>query len=159
MAHKAEAIEPLRISRVYPVPRPIVFEAWSTAEHVKQWFSPATYTTPDARVDMRVGGSFDVCMRAPDGKENWTRGTVAEFVPNERLVLDLRAETGDGKLLFTAWTDVTFSDEAGGTRIDVVQTYVFADLTLAPMMVQGASMGWSQTLDKLGEELGRMTAA
>ena len=156
MAQKAETVEPLRISRVYPVPRTLAFEAWSTAEHVKQWFAPAVFTVPEATVDMRVGGTFDVCMRGPDGTEHWSRGSVVELVPDERLVLDLRAEGGDGKLLFNAWTEVTFSDEAGGTRIDVVQTYVFADMTLAPMMVQGAPMGWSQTLDKLGEELARM---
>ena len=156
MAQKAETADPLRISRVYPVPRALAFEAWSTAEHVKQWFAPAVFTVPEATVDMRVGGTFDVCMRGPDGTEHWSRGSVAELVPNERLVLDMRAEGADGKLLFNAWTEVTFSDEAGGTRIDVVQTYVFADMTLAPMMVQGAPIGWSQTLDKLGEELARM---
>ena len=156
MGQKTEMAEPLRISRVYPVPRALAFEAWSTAEHVKQWFAPAVFTVPEATVDMRVGGTFDVCMRGPDGTEHWSRGSVAELVPDERLVLDLRAESGDGKLLFNAWTEVNFSAEAGCTRIDVVKTDVFAYMTLSPMMVQGAPMGWSQTLDKLGEELARM---
>ncbi|WEK00641.1 MAG: SRPBCC domain-containing protein [Candidatus Sphingomonas phytovorans] len=159
MTQKAETIEPLRLSRIYPAPRALVFEAWSSAEHVKQWFSPETFTVPEATVEMRVGGTFDFCMRGPDGTDYWNRGTVAEVRPNERLVLDLRAEGGSGNVLFTARTEVDFMDDAGGTRIDIVQSYVFVDLTLAPMMVQGAPIGWSQTLDKLGVELARMTAA
>ena len=34
---------PLRLSRVFHAPRETVFRAWSSAEHVKRWFSPETY--------------------------------------------------------------------------------------------------------------------
>ena len=32
----------------FHAPRETVFKAWSSAEHVKHWFSPETYTVPDA---------------------------------------------------------------------------------------------------------------
>ena len=158
MGQKAELSEPapLRISRVFAAPRKTVFDAWSTAEHVKRWFAPAVYTAPDANVAMEVGGAFDVCMRAPDGTEHWTRGSFVEVTPYDRLVLDLRAVDGEGKALFTAWTEVNFADDPGGTRLDVTQTYVFADPALAAGMVAGAPMGWSQSLDKLEAEVARM---
>jgi len=71
---------PLRLSRTFHARRETVFKAWSTAEHVKRWFSPETYTVPDARVELRVGGAFEVCMRAPGGEEHWSRGTfLREF--------------------------------------------------------------------------------
>jgi uncharacterized protein YndB with AHSA1/START domain len=33
--------EPLVISRSFAAPRDLVFRAWSSAEHMKRWFSPA----------------------------------------------------------------------------------------------------------------------
>jgi uncharacterized protein YndB with AHSA1/START domain len=66
--------QPLKLSRVFHARRETVFKAWGSADHVKRWFSPETYTVPDAKVEMRVGGSFEVCMRSPSGEEHWTRG-------------------------------------------------------------------------------------
>lgn len=147
---------PLRVSRTFPAPRERVFKAWSTTEHVKAWFSPETFTVPDARVEMRVGGPFEVCMRSPTGDESWTRGTFIEVTPYDRLVLDMSVVTPSGHALFSARTEVDFSDTEGGTLMEVLQTYVFADPAMAAPMVAGASEGWRTTLDKLEREVGRM---
>ncbi|MBB6250471.1 SRPBCC family protein [Nitrospirillum iridis] len=147
--------DPVRISRTIPALRETVFKAWSTAEHVKHWFAPEHFTVPAATVDMRVGGAFEVCMRAPDGTDHWTRGSFAEVSPVDRLVLDLRVDGDDGRVLFTAWTEVTFADAVGGTRLDVVQTYTLYDPAMVAA-IGGAPLGWSQTLDKLAAEVARM---
>jgi len=144
---------PLRISRVLHARRETVFKAWSAAEHVKRWFSPAGFTVPDARVEMRVGGPFEVCMRSPSGEEHWTRGTFVEVTPHSRLVIDMRVADGAGKPLFRAYTEVDFAEVLGGTRMDVVQTYTFADPSIAAPMVAGAPEGWRSTLDKLEKEV------
>jgi uncharacterized protein YndB with AHSA1/START domain len=148
--------QPLRISRTLHAPRQTVFKAWSNADHIKRWFSPETYTVSDAIVDMRVGGPFDVCMRSPEGKEHWTRGTFVEVVPHTRLVIDMRVTDGADEPVFRAYTDVNFSDALGGTQIDVVQTYTFVDPSIAAPMVAGAPEGWRTTLDKLEGEAIRM---
>jgi uncharacterized protein YndB with AHSA1/START domain len=140
---------PLRLSRTFHASRETVFNAWSTAEHVKRWFSPETYTVPEANVEMRTGGTFDVCMRSPSGQEHWTRGTFVEVTPHTRLVIDMHATGASGEPLFRAYTEVDFSDVLGGTRMDVVQTYTFIDPSIAAPMVAGAPEGWRTTLDKL----------
>ena len=68
-----------------------MFKAWSSADHVKNWFSPETYTVPDAKVQMHPGGPFEVCMRPPTGEDHWTRGT------HTRLVIDTHAADKAGK--------------------------------------------------------------
>lgn len=150
---------PLRISRTFHASRETVFKAWSTAEHVKNWFSPETYSVPDARVDMRVGGAFEVCMLSPSGEKHWTRGTFVEVKPHSRLVIDMHATDLQGRPLFRAYTEITFTDALGGTRMDVVQTYTFIDLSMAVPMVAGAPEGWRTTLDKLEQEVLRMSGA
>ncbi len=140
---------PLRLSRVFHARRETVFKAWSSSDHVKRWFSPETFTVSDARVQMQVGGPFDVCMRSPAGEEHWTRGTFIEVTPHTRLVIDMHVTNSAGEPLFRAYTEVDFSDALGGTRMDVVQTYTFIDPSIAAPMVAGAPEGWRTTLDKL----------
>lgn len=139
---------PLRLTRVLHARRETVFRAWTAAEHVKQWFSPETYTTPDAIVEPRAGGRFEVCMRAPDGLEHWSRGTFLEVTPPSRLVFAGEVATPDGRPLFRAVTEVTLSDALGGTQVDVVQTYTLFD-PAAAAMTGGAQEGWRTTLNKL----------
>ena len=143
---------PLRLSRIFHAPRETVFNAWSTADHLKRWFSPETYTVPDARVQMHAGGAFDICMRSPRGEEHWTRGTFVEVTPQSRLVIEMLVTDKAGKELMRAYTEVEFSDALGGTRMDVTQTYTFIDPAMAAPMVAGAQEGWRTTLDKLEKE-------
>lgn len=143
---------PLRLSRVLHARRETVFRAWSSAEHVKRWFSPETFTVPEARVEMRVGGAFEVCMRSPAGEQHWIRGTFVEVTPHTRLVIDMHITDVAGKKLFRAYTEVDFADALGGTRMDVVQTYTLIDPSMAWMVV-GAPEGWRSTLDKLEKEV------
>jgi len=150
---------PLRLSRVFHARRETVFKAWSSADHVKRWFSPETYSVSDAIVEMRVGGAFEVCMRSPRGEEHWSRGTFVEVAPHTRLVIDMRVTAPAGGELFRAYTEVDFSDALGGTRMDVVQTYTFVDPSIAAPMVAGAPEGWRTTLDKLEKEVLRMRGA
>jgi uncharacterized protein YndB with AHSA1/START domain len=147
--------EPLRISQVFHAPRNTVFSAWSTAEHIKRWFCPETYTVPEAKVDMRVGGPFEVCMRSPAGEEHWIRGSFVEVAPHSRLVIDMRVDDGAGKPLFRAYTEVDFADALGGAKMDVTQTYTLLDPSAA-WMLSGAPQGWASTLDKLQKEVVRM---
>jgi uncharacterized protein YndB with AHSA1/START domain len=147
--------KPLVVSRVFPAPRERVFQAWSSAEHLRHWFCPAGYSVPEARVEFRVGGAFDICMRSPEGLDHWTRGRYTEIVPHTRLVIDMHAVAEQDRLLFRAYTVVTLADEAGGTRLEVTQSYTILDPAAAPM-IQGASQGWSQTLDRLEHEVARI---
>lgn len=151
----AATLPPLRLSRVLHARRETVFRAWSTADHIKRWFCPETFTIPDATVDMRVGGAFDVCMRSPAGEQHWIHGTFVEITPLTRLVIDMRVTDSAAKPLFDAHTEVDFSDALGGTQMDVVQSYTLIDPSVA-WMVGGAPEGWRSTVDRLAVEVERM---
>jgi uncharacterized protein YndB with AHSA1/START domain len=146
---------PLRLSRVLHARRETVFRAWSSAEHVKRWFSPETFTVPEATVEMRPGGPFELCMRSPAGEQHRIRGTFVEVTPYTRLVIDMQVADSAGKKLFRAYTEIDFADALGGTKMDVTQTYTIIDPSAA-WMVEGAPQGWASTLDKLEQEVVRM---
>lgn len=142
----------VRLTRTFPVPRTAVFAAWSSADHVKRWFGPDRYSVPEARVEPRVGGAFDVCMRGPEGVEHWLRGRFLVVDPPERLVFEMDVQAPGGGLAFTALTTVTFEHTPGGTRLTVEQTYRDLDSSAASM-IEGAREGWTQTLAHLANFL------
>jgi uncharacterized protein YndB with AHSA1/START domain len=149
---------PVKVSRVFSAPRETVFKAWSSADHIKRWFCPSGYSVPEAKVEMRVGGAFEVCMRSPEGVDHWTRGTFTEVSAPERLAIDHHViDPCGGGPLFSAYTVVSFFDKAcEGTLMEVVQTYSLAGAAQAEQMLKGAPEGWRQTLDKLEAEVERM---
>ena len=155
-AAAAEQPAPLVVSRVLHAPRETVFRAWGSADSVKRWFAPPPLTVPEARIEMRKGGAFEVCMQMPEGARHWTRGIFLEVDASRRLVIDMRVSGDDGKRLFRAMTEIVFSDALAGTRLDVTQSYTFDDPKIAAGMVAGAGEGWRRTLDNLEQEVIRM---
>jgi uncharacterized protein YndB with AHSA1/START domain len=151
---------PIKLSRLIHARRETVFRAWGTADHVKRWFAPDPCSVPEATVDMRVGGPFEVCMLLPSGEKHRVRGTFVEVTPERRLVIDMRITDGAGAQLFTAWTEVDFTDDLCGTRLDVVQSYTVDNPLVAARMIAGSQAGWRTTLDQLEKEvMGGLTEA
>lgn len=149
--------EPLVLSRTFAAPRSLVFRAWSTADHMKRWFSPEGYSVPEAEIDFRPGGVCDICMRSPGGDDSWCRGQFVEIVRPERLVMTMDVST-DGIRRFIAHTTVTFEDDGAGTRMSVRQAYEIFDEAFRGA-VDGAPAGWRTTLDKLEREVARMATS
>lgn len=137
---KSETKNPeLRMTRVFDAPKRLVWEAWSKAEHVQRWFTPAPLTTPRCEVDLRTGGVFRVVMRMPDGVEHPMDARFTEVVPEERIVFEARI--GDD---LDVKTTVSFAEHDGKTTLDVHQVYSHESPA-----TRGAKMGWTQTLEQL----------
>ncbi|MEW6247363.1 MAG: SRPBCC domain-containing protein [Nitrospirota bacterium] len=77
----------LRITRRLAAPRAKVFHAWTDPETLKRWFAPSDdYSTWQAEVDLRAGGTYRIQMKAPDGAIYAVKGTYKDVQPTERLV-------------------------------------------------------------------------
>jgi uncharacterized protein YndB with AHSA1/START domain len=132
----------LVIERVFDAPRSLVFEAWTKPEHLMRWFAPKGFTVPACEMDFRVGGTYRLCMRSPEGRDHWVHGVYREIVARERIVWTGILEADGNETLST----ITFADAGGKTRLTVHQTYSFeSDST------RGAPQGWAETLDRLAE--------
>jgi uncharacterized protein YndB with AHSA1/START domain len=151
------ADKPLVISRVFAAPREVVFKAWSSAEHIKRWFSPEGAEVSEAEVEFRPGGAIAVCMRLPDGTEHWSRGRFGEIVAPEKLTFEGEVSAGD-KPGFFVRTTVLFADEGASCRMTVEQNYEIYDQAFRSA-VSGANEGWRTTLDKLEREVARTLVA
>ena len=143
LAASIEATSELRMTRVLDAAKPVVFEAWSKAEYVSRWFTPAPLTTPSCEVDLRNDGVFRVVMRTPDGIEYPMEARFTEVVPDERIVFEARIHGG-----VEVNTTVTFDEYEGKTTLRVHQVY-----SRETDDTRGARSGWTQTLNQLAAHL------
>jgi uncharacterized protein YndB with AHSA1/START domain len=108
----------LVISRLLDAPRSAVYRCWTQPELLKQWFAPQPWTTPEASLDVRPGGSSVIVMQSPDGEKMPNHGIYLEVIENEKLVTTDAFEHAwspkEGQPFMVAI--LTFEDEAGKTR-------------------------------------------
>jgi uncharacterized protein YndB with AHSA1/START domain len=76
------------VTRVFDAKPELVWSAWTTSDHMKQWWGPTGFTCPVAEMDVRVGGVSLVCMRAPKefgGMDYYNTWTYTKVEPHKRL--------------------------------------------------------------------------
>lgn len=109
-----------------------LFAAFADPARLAAWWGPAGFTNEITRFEFRVGGVWQVTMRAPDGAAfpNTSRFTV--IAPPARLVFVHELPMHRFEM------DMTFTPHTGGTRL-----------------------GWRMTFDDPGEvqRLGTFIAA
>jgi uncharacterized protein YndB with AHSA1/START domain len=89
MADKDGSGDKVVIERSFDAPVDLIWRMWTDPEHFKAWYGPDGATIPVATMDVRVGGTRQVCMemQTPNGPmQMWFAGEYREVVENERLV-------------------------------------------------------------------------
>ena len=142
----------LEIIRVLDAPRELVFRAWTDPKHMARWWGPKGFTNRVERMDVKTGGAWRIVMCAPDGAEYPAQGVYREIVPPKRLVFTNDAVDQDGNVIIEGFTTVTLDDQNGKTKL-TLQTRGVAKVAYAGQYLQGMEMGWTQSLDRLGESL------
>jgi uncharacterized protein YndB with AHSA1/START domain len=57
----------LRMERTFQAPAAKVFDAWTSEEVMRRWWhAEVGWETPEAEVDLRIGGAVRVVMRDPE---------------------------------------------------------------------------------------------
>ena len=54
------------VRRRMPAPREVVYEAWTDPEGLREWMCPGDVVSAEAKLDLRVGGSFRITMRSKE---------------------------------------------------------------------------------------------
>lgn len=85
MIPKLDPATDLSFTRTLAVPRGLVWECWTSPEHIPHFFIPAPHKVTAVDLDLRVGGRFDTTFDV-DGNVVQNRGVYLEVVPEEKLV-------------------------------------------------------------------------
>jgi uncharacterized protein YndB with AHSA1/START domain len=138
----------IRMTRLFSAPRPLVFEAMTRPEHVKQWWGRLGegYSVPVCEIDLRVGGAWRFVNRHPKGEAAFY-GEYREITPPSRLVFtEIFAQFPDSVSVVTA----EFTDEDGKTRMTATVRYpslAVRDMVVASGMSHGAGISYDRLED------------
>lgn len=139
----------LFIERVIDVPRALVWDAWTKPEHIRNWFTPAPWTTPECTIDLRPGGLFHTIQRGPDGEENRNNWCYLEVREQERLVWTdalLPGYRPATKSFLTAV--INFASEGNATRYTAMALHSDPDVRQRHEDL-GFFDGWNAATDQL----------
>ncbi len=129
----------IKLKRRVGANRGKVFEALTTPDIAKLWWSGDPWEITSLTLDATPGGRFEFNMKnSEDGSDYHTQGEYQDVVQNERLVWT-NAE-GGGTLVEVDLYDV----EGNGTEIHVSQG-PFPDAESR----EGHTQGWNTSLDQL----------
>jgi uncharacterized protein YndB with AHSA1/START domain len=149
----------LVVTRIYEAPVELVWKAWTDPELVVLWWGPKDYTSPVCRIDLRVGGHYLFCMRAPKeqgGHDYYSTGVYRKIVPMERLEFTHSLADQDGNKIDPAQVgmppdfpkeliyEIVFKSIGDKTELTITEY----GWTLG-QMYEYAVMGLNQSLDKL----------
>jgi len=149
------------ITRKFDIPVDLVWKAWTNPEWVMKWWGPADYTSPSCSVDLREGGKYLFCMRAPasqGGQDFYSVGVYESIVPMERLEFTQHLSDKEGNAIDPAQVgmppdfpkkvqfQVQFKAlEGGQTELTITE---YGWVTLGQMREYNI-IGMNQSLDKL----------
>ena len=161
-------MKPFVIERVYDAPRERVWAAWTEAERLKAWFTPAGFTMVRCTMDLRPGGLFHYLLRMPDGQDLWGRWVMREIAKPERLVFVVSfSDPGAGistHPMNPAWpremhSTVRFAALGARTKVSVEWLPLEGSTDLEKKAFDDGrdslKMGWGGTLDHLTGYLAR----
>jgi uncharacterized protein YndB with AHSA1/START domain len=139
----------IRLVRVFNAPRRLVFEAWTSSEHVRHWWDPSGSPLAICDIDLRPGGTFRFVNSAAQGAGHAFIGTYREIIPPGRLVFTSPAP-GGGDTLGT----LEFEERAGRTTLILTMTAPTKGARDA-MLEMRIDAGTARTLANLGEYLAK----
>lgn len=157
----------LMVARVFDAPVELVWKAWTDPQYVMKWWGPDSFTSPSAKIELRVGGTSLVCMRAPKefgGMDMYSTWVYQEIVPMERIEFIQNLADKDGKPIDPAKigmppefprdtrTVVTFKTLGDGKTEMTVTEYGMPSADTE--MGRNAEIGLNQSLDKMAASFG-----
>ena len=136
----------VRLERTFDAPAEDVFDAWTNPEVLRRWLHcEADWETPEAEVDLRVGGRIRVVMRRPDGSEAAAHGrfTLIDRPRTLRMTWTFSDDPSNEQLL-----ELSLWESEGSTTVVLIKGGISND-----QRRDGQDWGWRGCLDQLARLL------
>lgn len=140
----------LKVEKEFPVTAAQLFEAWTRPEALQQWWHPMGNRLQHATIELQEGGRVEYVFQNEGGSHSFTiRGRYSEVKKNERLAYSWNWELSSPAIGSGEYNlSVTFSSQAKGSRLQVVQENFKEDESIQPHRD-----GWEKALNDLADFL------
>jgi uncharacterized protein YndB with AHSA1/START domain len=135
------------ITRTFPAPAQIVFDAWTKPEYVSRWWAPLSrgVTLAQCEADRRPGGTYRYVLARGAAERFAFFGRYLEIARPTRLVYTQCFEPmPDGEAVVT----VTFEERDGATTLMAHEVYP-SKAVLDGVLASGMEDGMRETFEQL----------
>ncbi|MEY3398803.1 MAG: hypothetical protein RL220_1397 [Bacteroidota bacterium] len=73
----------IRVERSFNAPKDLVWEAWTDADILDQWWAPKPYRCETKSMNFVVNGQWHYCMVGPEGDRHWCLFDYEEIISEE----------------------------------------------------------------------------
>lgn len=141
------------INRIFNAPVELVWQAWTTAENIAQWWGPEGFITKVKEHDFRTGGKWEYVMIDKTGKEYPAIGMFKEIVKHKIIS---STDEFDGEHITSTISDfpkvklftTLFEDMGEQTKLTIIYDHVSIE-EKDKHVKMGVISGWNTSLDKL----------
>jgi len=139
------------LNRIFDAPRELVWQAWTTPEHLIRWWGPKGFRMTVQQFELKTGGVWKFTLHGPDGTDFPNQIVFVDIRQPERLVY----KTSDGEEDSPGQFETTVTLEAEGDQTRLMMRLLFKTPEERDFVVKeyGAIEGGNQTLDRLAERL------
>lgn len=137
------AAETLVIERAYAAPATAVFDAFTHEDVMRRWWhARSDWSTPEASVDLRVGGAVRVVMRDTDGDEHGGGGHYTVVDRPHRLAFTWTWDRDEGER--ETLIEIAFVESGGSTTVTFTHSNLRDEAT-----ARDHEDGWNHCFDNL----------
>ncbi len=141
----------LSFTRTLKAPRALIWECWTSPEHIPHFFVPRPHKVTSCAIDLRVGGRFDTTFEV-EGQSMENRGVYLEVIPQEKLVFTDAYSEGWKPAPDSFMTAILLLADApkGGTTYTAIARHRSPETRKAHEEM-GFYGGWGTVADQLDE--------
>ena len=108
------------ITAEFDAERDLVWDAYTRAELLDQWWSPKPWASKTKVMDFREGGRRFYAMVSPEGVERWSVQKYTSITPKTNFkFFNAFADADENPELPGSDWDLNFSDQGGATKVNI----------------------------------------
>lgn len=146
------------ITAEFDAERDLVWDAYTRAELLDQWWAPKPWTSRTKIMEFKEGGRRFYAMVSPEGVERWAVQRYTSITPktNFKLFNAFSDENENLELPGSDW-DLTFIENGNKTKVEV-SIYNESLERLERMIAMGFKEGTEATFENLKELLAKLSS-
>lgn len=150
----------VKVTREFAANLGLVWDAWTKAELLDQWWAPKPYRNETKSMDFRDGGVWLYRMISPEGEGHWNRADYEGIIRQSKFSY-MDAFCDENGVISTEvprsfWTNV-FAGNDDATTVDITISYDTLD-DLEKIIEMGFKEGFTMGLGNLDELLEKLTS-
>jgi len=135
----------IRMTRSFKAPIDLMWEVWTTPEHIANWWGPNGFTNTIHTMNFQEGGEWTLTMHGPDGTNYPNRSIFKEIIPFKKIVF----EHFNPHFI----TTVLFESKGEETQVDWSMVFDTAEMREIVVKAHKAEEGLKENLAKLENHL------